>query len=140
MLSTKIRTTIISLVASFSFVGVAVVPTVAQAEPNGGGGNEEQTCNELESQYAKERLYLDEAHEAKDQKEINFWRRQANDTYLQAYGMECDWAASVRPPSEGRPISGLIPTLAGTLQGSSQGGSSTGLPLHTVTATPSRLP
>jgi hypothetical protein len=32
MLSTKIRTTIITLVAAFSFAGPAIVPTLAQAK------------------------------------------------------------------------------------------------------------
>jgi hypothetical protein len=136
MFSTKTRNTIAALVASVSFAGVAVVPTVAQAEPNGGGSDVER-CNELEGQYAKERLYLDEAHEAKDQKEINFWREQASDTYNEAYGMGCDWTAErARPPSEGRPTSGLTPTPVGTLQ--PQGGTTIS-PLHAVTTTATRL-
>ena len=138
MLSTKTRTIIVTLAASFSFAGVAVVPTVAQAEPNEGGGTQQQSCGELESQYAKERLYLDEAHEAKDQKEINFWREQASDTYLQAYGMECDWTARVRPPLEGGPTSGLTATSAGLLQ--PQAGSTTTIsPVRAVSVTPTRL-
>jgi hypothetical protein len=112
MFSTKIRTTIIALVAAFSFAGAATVPTVSQAAPNTGGfqkSNEGfkwsvQQCEQWGQLFEKYVNEAGKAYEAEGNSE-NFKNKlgAANMALSTAQMGGCAWSARVLPP--GGPVS-----------------------------------
>ena len=127
MLITKTRTTIIALVAAFSFAAASMVPTVAQARKYVYERAKQSAldnavvagpaCDNLRVGYNFDLAELEKAHARKDDFGIKFWRNEANGDYNQAYGMGCGWAARVKPPESS-------PTwvVGGAIQGAPEGG------------------
>jgi hypothetical protein len=112
MLSTKIRTTIIALVATSSFAAASIVPAVSQAAKNTGAYSKsaESTkaamCHMI-TEYFNEALQdLAKAHASGDQAAINKARENVNADYLEGYENGCAWATRVTSPSS--PTSGIV--------------------------------
>jgi hypothetical protein len=109
MLSTKVRTTTIALVAAFSFAGASVAPAVSQAETKTGSKATEQRCEQLWG------IFEEATNEASQ-----LYETEGNGTGFKgalavaglakhiAANEGCDWASRVRPP-KGSPTSGIRP-------------------------------
>ena len=117
--TTKTRTTIITVVAAFSFGGASLVPAVARAKTNNGksGTNERAKMKQAIKEHAEmcERTennfneYGAKAKAATDPKVAVAWYDSAfqEEEYAKEHG--CAWAARVRPPES--PTSGITPTI-----------------------------
>jgi hypothetical protein len=113
----KTRTTIITLVAAFSFGSAAIVPTVAQADTKTGSKATEQRCEQLAG------IFEEAVNEASQ-----LYEKEGNGTAFKgALGIAglakhiaanegCDWASRVRLPN-GSPTSGLVPPPVGGIKG-----------------------
>jgi hypothetical protein len=129
MLSTKIRTTIITLVAAFSFAGASLVPTVAQAKIKKlPGESHKNYCAGLRAGYWAD---VEGMNEASTQESREAYAKEANEIVQAGREAGC-WAA--RP--QGSPTGGLRPV--GGLQGAPEG--ATPPPIQVRTATFSPLP
>jgi hypothetical protein len=104
MLSAKIRTTIIALVAASSFAATSVVPAVSQAKPINPyrsvttkravkkqvvGG----VCGTLGQRYNESLKQLDKAHREEDADGIKREREKANEYFAAGYELGCGFAA-----------------------------------------------
>jgi hypothetical protein len=104
MLSAKIRTTIIALVAASSFAATSVVPAVSQAKPINPyrsvttkravkkqvvGG----VCGTLGQRYNESLNQLDKAHREEDADGIKREREKANEYFAAGYELGCGFAA-----------------------------------------------
>jgi hypothetical protein len=100
MLSTKIRTTIVALVASASFAAATVVPTVSQARPNN-GAYAKSSAAMTSKMHGDLCEYLGETFEAevglavhaKTTKESNEHLKHAEGDIQAAQENGCAWAA-----------------------------------------------
>jgi hypothetical protein len=102
MLGTKIRTTVIALIAASSFAATAVVPAVSQAKPINpyrSVTTKQAMKKQVTSGCAEAREYLNEAlqkleaaHKAENTEEINKYRGIANLEYEFGYEMGCGFA------------------------------------------------
>ena len=121
MFTTKIRTTIIALVAASTFAGASVVPVVSQAERNSDQFTHEEICGARYEKFGEaiHEQRRSEAEFGEGNTEANEWHEKAAEALDEAWVEECDWAARVRPPTPGLPRPGLTPAPSGTLQGSS---------------------
>lgn len=118
MLSTKIRTTIIALVAASAFAGASVVPAVSQALRHSDQFTHEEICNSRYDAFGEAIRNLRTAQEEGDDAGAKYWREQANDVLGEAWVEECEWVARVQAPTAGLPTVGLVATSSGTLQAS----------------------
>jgi hypothetical protein len=119
MLSTRLRTTIIALVASLSFTAASVVPSISQASKNTGAYSksseakkaQEQAwlCHQMLGMMNEDLQALGNAHAAEDQAAINDAREKVNGDYLMGYENGCAWASRLQPPES--PTSGLVPPV-----------------------------
>jgi hypothetical protein len=119
MFTTRIRTTMIALVASVSFGAAALAPAVSQAAKNNGGyskSNEaakakmhESLCEGLGKDFEKEVEAASKAYESKGASSAAFKEAmEMASTYLElAKGEYCGWSASARLPSGHHHISGI---------------------------------
>jgi hypothetical protein len=123
MFTTKIRTAIIALVAVFTFAGASAVPAISQAERNSDQFTHEEICGARYEKFGEaiHEQRRSEAEFGEGNTEAKEWREKAQEALDEAWVEECDWAASVRPPTPGLPRPGLIPAPSGTLQGASPG-------------------
>ena len=104
MLSTKIRTTIIALVAASSFAATSVVPAVSQAKPiNPYRGATTKlavkkqvvggVCGDLAQRYKESVRQLETAHNEEDATGIKQEREKANEYLGAGYELGCAFAA-----------------------------------------------
>jgi hypothetical protein len=123
MFTTKIRTAIIALVAVSTFAGASVVPAVSQAERNSDQFTHEEICGARYEKFGEaiHEQRRSEAEFGEGNTEAKEWREKAQEALDEAWVEECDWAASVRPPTLGLPRPGLTPAPSATLQVASPG-------------------
>jgi flagellar motility protein MotE (MotC chaperone) len=102
MLSSKIRTTIVALVAASSFAATAVVPAVSQAKPinpyrsvtTKQAMNKKVTagCAEARESLNEALRNLDKAHKEENKESIDKYRNIANLEYEFGFEMGCGFA------------------------------------------------
>jgi hypothetical protein len=115
MLSTKIRTTIIALVASAGISGGAIVPTVAQARMKKTAA-EQRHCESLGREFEFwEQQYNTDALNHEPQKVLEQDIAEANAYFEEARLYGCEWTGLVAAPSTGvlvlgEPKNALEPT------------------------------
>jgi hypothetical protein len=117
MLSTKLRTTIIAIVAAFSFAAASVAPAVSQASKNTGAYSKsseakaqkqlESFCGDLQGIAQGQIGYAVAAELEGDALSAAYHYNDANETIETAKGLGCSWASRVQLPLKGSPISGL---------------------------------
>jgi hypothetical protein len=143
MLTTKIRTSIISLIAAGSFATAAVLPAVSQASKNTGAYEKsleaeksvhEAICGDFWRHFEAavnnaDTLYKQEGNSAAFKQELA--NAKANLGSGVANG--CDWASHVQPPSEPSEVA-VVVTPVSVAQGSPEGLA----PVPSVPVTPSR--
>jgi hypothetical protein len=115
MLSSKIRTTVIALVATSGFAAASMVPAVSQASKNTGAYGksvEANTCHYFLGQFneALAKLRQDQQSGASDAV-IKQDREAANGMLGVGWEEGCAWASRVRSPES--PTSGLVPPVGG---------------------------
>ena len=124
MLTTKIRTAIIAVVAISGFAAASVVPAVSQATKNTGAysksveamkGND---CHFLLEAFNESlfKLRLDEKNGASDA-QIKLDRLGANGMLGEGWREGCAWAREVPPVS---PTSGIVAPPVGAIQASTE--------------------
>jgi hypothetical protein len=135
MLTTKIRTTIIALVAASSFAATSVVPAVSQASKNTGAYSKSSEAKKKKQEHclASEQTWLS-AMEGYDAAEVGSQRATQLAELIdemRAFGKAegCSWAIRVRPAET--PISGIVAPVGG-IQASPEATTST--PVQGITA------
>ena len=133
MLTTKIRTTIITLVAASSFACASVVPAVSQASRSTKSFHE-TICDNFFENFAKDvnkadRLYKAEGNSTAFKEAL----AEAKAELGSGAANGCDWAAHVQPPSEPSEAAVAV-TSVSVAQGSPEGLP----PVPSVPVTPSR--
>jgi hypothetical protein len=105
----KTRTTIITLVAAFSFAGAAIVPTVSQARMKKTPA-EEQHCEELglEFEFWADK-YNKDALNHRTKKVLKNDIAEGTRAWEEARLFGCDWTGLKQPPANGLPTEGLRP-------------------------------
>jgi hypothetical protein len=104
MLSTRIRTTVIALVAASSFAATSVVPAVSQAKPINPYRNAQAkkaaskqvvggVCGSLGQRYKESLRQLETAHNEEDAAGIKYEREKANEYLGAGYELGCAFAA-----------------------------------------------
>jgi hypothetical protein len=116
MFTTKIRTTIIALVAASSFAAASVVPAVSQAERNSDQFTHEEICGARYEKFGEaiHEQRRSEAEYGAGNTEAKEWREKAQEALDEAWVEECDWAARVQAPTAGLPRPGLIAAPSST--------------------------
>jgi hypothetical protein len=112
MLSTKIRTAVVALVASAGIAGSAVVPTVAQARAKKTAA-EQRHCESLGREFEFwEQQYNTDAlnHESKQILEHDIAEANAYWEEARLYG--CDWTGMVSSPTTGLLVEGEPKSIA----------------------------
>ena len=115
---TKIRTTLIALVAASTFAGASVVPAVSQAQRHSDQFTHEEICNARYDSFGEAIRNLRTAQEEGNDADAKYWRERANDVLGEAWDEECEWVARVQAPTAGLPSVGVVATPSATLQGS----------------------
>ena len=103
MFRTKIRNTIIALVAASGFAGASVVPALSQAAPINPyrGVTTKQAvkkqvvggvCGTLGQRYNESLRQLEKAHREEDAAEIKQERERANEYFAAGYELGCAFA------------------------------------------------
>lgn len=111
MLSTKIRTTIIALVASASFAAATVVPTVSQAQPNWPALGHAIHCESLNAgQEANENKAKEAEKEGHPSLAAYYWS-QAQDYFSEGIVAGCSPHA-FNPTKVSVPIAATAPPAA----------------------------
>ena len=122
MLTSKIRTTVLTLAVTAGIAAVGVAPAVSQAQPNNGGFSKssegmkakqhDEICENLGGAFEREVNAAGEAYEKEGVNSSNFKGAMAAAEVVlgAAQDMGCGWASAAYVPSHGR-----YPTIRGVL-------------------------
>lgn len=103
MLSTKIRTTIIALIAASSFAVASTAPAVSQAAKNTEGfskSSESKFCSYTWGLFESYVNKADAAHKAGNLQATRERLNEAQETVNNAKAEGCGWAFRVAPPAQ----------------------------------------
>jgi hypothetical protein len=100
MFSTKTRNIIIAGLASLSFAGAAIAPSVSQATYKINGGKTASSECQLLTEWLNEDIQnLEKARAEGNQADINYYRDEIATWYNAGYAAGCAWATVTHAPA-----------------------------------------